>query len=179
MKESVDPQSLFLSEESIARHKEYVRNLRLKYSILQKSETLLKSTNIRDIKWQKMSSDLASEAFFLLSEITLHGLFFDSFSPITYQPLPSCVRSVYTTSAELLNSIFRLASEGVGGFIILYRDADKLMIARVLPPYRELLYVRPLLAIDLFEHTYFSDYGFAVSDYLIAALPHLDLSRLG
>ena len=37
---------------------------------------------------------------------------------------------------------------------------------------------RAVLAIDLWEHAYFLDYGFDFSSYIIAALAHLDFSRL-
>ena len=37
---------------------------------------------------------------------------------------------------------------------------------------------RAVLAIDLWEHAYFLDYGFDFSSYVEAALSHLDFSRL-
>ncbi len=173
-----DPMTLFLSEESLARHREYARNLRLKYSILQKSETTINSLNIREIPWQKLSPDLAAEAFSLLADITLHDVFFSSFTENRLLPLPSDCRD-YKSSADLLNRLYRLAYRDTdGGFLVAFGTRRGIGVKRIFPPYRELLSVSPTLAVDLYEHSYFSDYGFDRSRYLISALAQLDLSRL-
>ena len=175
----VDPMTRFLSEDSVARHREYARNLRLKYSILQKSEIVLNSLNIREIPWQKISPDLSREAYALLAELTLHDLFFTSFTENRLAPLTAQCRS-YKSSAELLNHLYKLAyTDTDGGFLVVYKSRGKTVVGRIFPPYRELLSQTPVLAVDLYEHCYFSDYGFDRSRYLINAMSHLDLSRLG
>ncbi len=176
--ESPDPITLFLSNESIARHREYHRELRLKYSILQKSEMLLNSTDIHKIPWQKLDADLCAEAFSLLCEYTLHTVFFSSFTenPTTGAPVP--IHGINSAS-ELLNHLFRLGkSDNIGGFLVLLRGKRGIAPARIYPPYRELKSSIPLLAVDLFEHSYFYDYGFDRGRYLYAALSHLDLNSL-
>ncbi|MBQ2793105.1 MAG: hypothetical protein IJF05_00215 [Clostridia bacterium] len=176
--QKTDPITRILSEEAIKRHREYARNLRLKYSILQKSETIFNSLNIRDIPWQKLKPDLAGEAFSLLSELSLHECFFASFSEKELLPLPPSVRE-YESAAELLNHLYRLAyTDNDGGFLVVYKSRGKTVVGRIFPPYRELLTFTPLLAIDLYEHTYFSDYGFERGGYLVAALSHLNLDLL-
>ena len=178
MNEKQDPINLFLSEDSVARHKEHVRQIHLRYSILQKSETIFKNRDIREIPWQKLPSDLRSEAYSYLSEIELHDAFFSSFTDLTFLPLPeNCLG--YGNAQQLLNHLYRLGKEGVGGFAVVYKVGRKILVKRLLPPYRELLTIRPLLALDLAEHAYFPDYAFDMERYLLAALPHLDVSRLG
>ena len=173
-----DPINLFLSEDSVARHKEHVRQIRLRYSILQKSETVLKNRDITEIPWQKLPSDLRGEAYSYLSELELHDGFFSSFTDLTFLPLPeNCLG--YDNTQQLLNHLYRLGMEDVGGFLAVCKIGRKILAKRLLPPYRELLTIRPLLALDLAEHAYFSDYAFDKERYLLAALPHLDVSRLG
>ena len=170
--------TLFLSDESIERHREYARTLRLKYSILQKSETILNSIKITDIPWQKLKPDLKSEAFSLLADVTLHGVFFSSFCENGLKPLPVS-NGEFKSSADLLNHLFRLAaSDTDGGFLVLFKSRGKIRAARIFPPYRELLYFTPILAVDLYEHTYFSDYGFDRQRYLLSARSHLNLDFL-
>ena len=178
MIEKQDPITRFLSEESVARHREHLRQICLRYSILQKSETILKNRDIREIPWQKLPVDLRSEAYSYLSEIELHDAFFSSFTDLTFLPLPeNCLG--YGNAQQLLNHLYRLGKEGVGGFAVVYKVGRKILVKRLMPPYRELLTIRPLLALDLAEHAYFSDYAFDMERYLLAALPHLDVSRLG
>ena len=173
-----DPITRFLSEETVARHREHLRQIRLRYSILQKSETILKNPDIREIPWQKLSPDLRQESFSYLAQMELHDTFFSSFTDLTFLPLPgNCLG--YTNTQELLNHLYRLGRDGVGGFLAVYKIGRKILAKRLMPPYRELLTIRPLLAIDLAEHTYFSDYSFDKERYLLSALPHLDISRLG
>lgn len=178
MSEKTDPINPFLSEDSVARHKEYIRQIRLKYSILQKSEILLKNHDIKEIPWQKLPTDIQTEAFLYLSEIELHDLFFSSFTDLTFLPLPEKCTG-YANTQGLLNHLYRLGCEGVGGFLAVYKIGRKIIAKRLTPPYRELLTIRPVLALDLAEHAYFPDYSFDKERYLLAALPHLDVSRLG
>ena len=178
MTQKTDPITLILSEEAIQRHREYTRNLRLKYSILQKSEAMINSLNIRDIPWQKLNLNLAREAFSLLSELSLHECFFASFTEKELLPLPPTVRE-YESAAELLNHLDRLSyTDNDGGFLVVYKSRGKTVVGRIFPPYRELLTFTPLLAIDLYEHAYFSDYGFDRGRYLVSALSHLNLDLL-
>lgn len=178
MIEKQDPITRFLSEESVARHREHLRQICLRYSILQKSETILKNPDIREIPWQKLSPDLRQEAFSYLAQMELHDAFFSSFTNLTFLPLPeNCLG--YANTQELLNHLYRLGREGVGGFLAVYKIGRKIIAKRLTPPYRELLTIRPVLAVDLAEHAYFPDYSFDKERYLLAALPHLDVSRLG
>ena len=173
-----DPMTMFLSEGSIARHREYARDLRLKYSILQKSETLLNSSDIKEIQWQKTKKDLYNEAFPLLAEYTLHTLFFSSF---TERAADSDTRLLCggIHGAKLLNQLFDLGkNDNDGGFLLISISGKKLDAKRIFPPYADLKIRTPILAVDLCEHCYFSDYGFDRRRYLVSALSHLDLARI-
>ena len=173
-----DPMTRFLSEESIARHREYANGLRLKYSILQKSESVLNSTNIDKIPWQNMKKNLREEAFPLLAEYTLHTVFFSSFAE-KRETRPNTVIDGKSAVSELLDRLFRLAKNDVdGGFLVLLDGRRGITPARIFPPYRELYFASPILALDLYEHCYFPDYGFDRARYLLSALSHLDLNLL-
>ena len=166
----------FLDEESIKIHKEYTEDLRLKYSILEKSIDGIKGKSPRELlrmHLHKRDRDVTVE---LLSEIRLHTLFFSSFTDEENQASHS-VRAQYGSEAALLNLLYK---EGVGasrgGFLCLYRINNQISYSHALDYKMLFLKSEPLLAIDLCEHAYFFDYGFRKGDYLINALKHLKLS---
>ena len=65
------------------------------------------------------------------------------------------------------------------GFLILYIDRyGKIQSYAGLNYVEVLTRYTPLLAVDLFEHSYFIDYGFEKEKYLSSALSNLNLSRL-
>ena len=166
----------FLSEESILMHREYLRELRLKYSILEKSIKGLKGKNIREIMRQNFQPDVKKEAITLLSEVELHELFFASFSETGGHS--KRVAMCYGSVGAFLNLLYSLALDADGGFLVIHAKRGKITpaITYVKEYYR--LADKPVLALDLCEHCYFPDYRFNKNAYLLAALPRLDLSRL-
>ena len=167
----------FLSEESIARHKDYVRLKRLKYSIIESSVTELKGAGIKDVYRMKISPRDKRDAIDLLSEIKLHEIFFSSFSPAPY-PHSQTIADAYGSEANFLNFIFRQAICLPYGFILIYLFGGRIEVELCTDFANAFRHLAPTLALDVCEHTYFTDYGFDKERYLLAALPHLDLTRL-
>ena len=167
----------FLSEESIALHKEYLYALHLKYSILQKSVNDIKNKNIREIARQKLPRDVKNEAIELISEIVLHNTFFASFTN-GRQVNSRRACKYYGSVAAMLNALYSLSLKAEGGFLCVFlrgeRPISRIVTVSGYPAFSS----EPVLSVDLCEHAYFLDYGFDKRAYLLAALPHLDLSRL-
>ena len=164
----------FLSEEAISLHKEYLRKLRLKYSILESELPQLRGASVRDLYRLKLDKRDREGALALLPEIVLHDVFFFSFSEERYTR-SEAVASVYGSEAAFLNKLYRLAVSARTGFLTVGRGARP----EVVLDYAEALrYGEPLLAVDLCEHAYLPDYGLDRERYLITCLSHLDLKKI-
>ena len=167
----------FLSDMSIAQHKDYVRNMRLKYSILEKSIPNLAGKDISDIRRMRIPFSEREYAISLLADIRLHDIFFSSFSPTPYRRL-SYVQRGYLSEASLLDEIYKKATGVRGGFLTVGIKRGKTEVS-VSDDCASLFENKvPILAIDLCEHAYFLDYAFSNEKYVASALPYLDLSRL-
>ena len=140
----------FLSEENIRRHEEYLNNLRLKLSILEKS----------DPSAMRIGSQMKREESELIKEIKSHELFFDSF---TQEQRAGHDRERY--------EIYCRSLEREYGFLYIYYD-------RGIKTGFDMPRVEKCLCIDLFEHCYFLDYGFKKDKFLKNCISHLDLARL-
>lgn len=164
----------FLSEESVSRHKAYLKQLVLEYSVLLASEPRLEDKCASEIAFMRIKSDIRNEAYAKRREIELHELYFSSFIEDSKrcENLPEGFRSV----AELRYEIYRVASER--------READFLVVAgdkksrrvRVCADKNIGPRERAILALDLCEHAYFSDYGYDRDRYLKNAISRLNLS---
>lgn len=164
----------FLSEENISLHREYVRQKRLKYSILETAERELRDAKVKDLYRMKLDRRDRADALDLLPEIILHDVFFSSFCEEKY-PTSALVSSVYGSEAAFLNRLYKAALGSLFGFLIIGRGASY----SVSTDYKKALrYDEPLLALDLCEHAYFLDYGFDRDRYLVSALSHLDLKKI-
>ena len=164
----------FLSEESVALHKEYLRQKRLKYSILESCIPRLHGASVSDLFKLKLDKRDRADALELLPEIVLHDLYFSSFSEEKY-PASPLVRELYGSEASFLSELYGLAKNRQFGFLAVYGASN----AKVVTDYADALrYHTPTLAVDLCEHAYFTDYGFDGERYLVAALSYLDLTKL-
>ena len=166
----------FLSEESVLRHKSYLRQLELEYSVLLASEAGLNGKCAAEIALMRINSDIREEAYFKCREIELHKLYFCSFvnENKRCENLPDGFRS----PAELLYEIYRVANDvQCADFIVLLGDKRNGRI-RISSDKKIGIYDEPLLALDLCEHAYFSDYGFLREQYLKNAISHLNLSAV-
>lgn len=167
----------FLSEENIALHLEYVRDKRLKYSIIESSFPMLSGKSVHDVFRMKLNPRDKLDAVDLLSEIKLHDIFFSSFSKTQY---PRCreIEEKYGSEAEFLNSLYRLASSRAHGFALVYLHGTRIEIDATSDYPSAFRIGQPVLAIDICEHSYFMDYGFDKERYLISMLPYLDITKL-
>ena len=171
----MDAMRRFLSENSIRGHKEYLSHLNLKYSVLQKSEPRLCDVPLDKMHKQNLKNDIRIEAVTLLSEIRAHEIYFSSFSDSfgKYEK----IKKKYLSADSLRYEIFAAARRTPYGFLFIILERGEVRIRVVdKPPF----FIReaPALAIDLCEHSYFTDYGFHRDEYLRRAVGYLDLSKI-
>ncbi len=165
----------FLSSENIGIHKEYLKKLKLKYSVLTKSDPRLLRLDIFDMRRKLPRSDIKSEAMSLLSEILSHEIYFSSFSDKRIRCPRLCER--YGSENSFLYELFSAAKPHCHGFLYIF--SDKLGVRYEISDgnyiFKNSL---PCLAVDLYEHAYFQDYRFDRERYLEAAISNLDLSKI-
>ncbi len=164
----------FLSEEEILRHKEYLKNLNLKFSILEKS---IRGAENQAEVIRALSGEERRKAEELFSRIKLHELFFSSFSDNTTLKNERIARQ-YGSEASFLYALYKLGLKSRHGFLSVLKKGE-----RIFPVLSEDYFYlsglgKPVLAIDLYEHAYYRDYGFDKEKYLEGALRHLDLAKL-
>ncbi len=167
----------FLSDGSTALHREFLRQLKLKYSILEKSIKGLKNRNINDIARQKLNRKDKEDALTLLGEIKAHEIFFASFGKNTYVPCP-CVRQRFGSEAALMNELYKCARDLRCGYAAVCLSRREINVVgaeegRTLYDFGE-----PVLVVDVCEHAYFTDYGFDKEAYLYRAIPYLDFTKV-
>ena len=117
-----------------------------------------------------------TEILELRSEIIAHELFFNSFA----EPYKAskCVRRSHRSEASFLYELYEKAKHCDSGFLLIYKEREhvKCYVGR---EYCEVILKNtPLLALDLYEHAYFYDYGFNKDRYIERALSVLDLGKL-
>ena len=167
----------FLSEENIALHKEYVRQKRLKYSIIESSIPELSGAEIRQIYRMKISARDKSDAIDLLSEIKAHDISFSSYCHTSY-PRSETVARVYGSEASFLNSLYRNCLSQKYGFVFVYAFGERIEVKGFYDCKSAFRIGTPTLAIDVCEHVYFMDYGFDKERYLLSSLPYLDIAKI-
>ena len=169
--------NLFLSEENIKRHSDYLNTLSLKYSILEKSEPALIGKTMLEISRMRLAQDVKEDALRLLWNINSHKIYFKSFNA---NPQKSeLLLKKYTSRESFLYSLFELAKGRENGFLFVYKDGGGAINVDISDQMgAAFLKWEPLLSIDLYEHAYFSDYLFNKERYLRAALAYLDTGRL-
>lgn len=167
----------FLSRESISAHVEHLKNEQAKYRVLEKSIDGLNGKTISEISRISLPREEKAEIMKANVYIQAHKCYFSSF---TEEPKPSSlVRKYYGSEDNLCYELFLLSREASQDFILISLDGRGRLKVTTLSecPY-EPLYYDVRLALDLYEHSYFSDYGFNRDNYVRSALASLDLSRL-
>ena len=167
----------FLSEDNISLHREYLRQLKLKYSILEDSIDVLKGADVWEVHRMKISSRDKVDAINFLSEIKAHEIFFSSYSGEAY-PRSDAVRNMYGSEAAFLNQLYRRCLLQTFGFVFVYALRDRILVEGFTDIKDAFRIGTPTLAIDVCEHVYFMDYGFDKERYLLSSLPYLDISKL-
>ena len=161
------------SEDSHNAHLMYLRDLRLKLSILEKSEPRIRGLTPKQILGCGAKADLRRDAALLSSEILLHDIAMGSYreeGSIDCAP----IRNSFGSAASFIYEATRLAMSCRAGFLAVYNERGRVVI-RASEDHVSLVTVgEPFLAVDLWEHAYFTDYGFDKHRYLSAILPVLD-----
>ena len=168
---------LFLSEENIKMHLEYLNKQRLVYSILQKSNSEIVGNDIKAIYNQNLPRGVKREALNLLCDIKSHELFFNSFA--NSSPMCKKIKEFYGSAEKLIYEAFILAKSNSYGFVYAFLDKKKSPhIEYRIDPLDVFIKYEPILALDLSEHTYFKDYGFNKERFFKNALGYLNLKLL-
>ena len=173
---NIKAMNLFLSEENIKRHLEYLRNIRLKLSILEKSIPELKGKNMGEINRLNLSREVREEALQLIWKIKSHECFFNSFSETVGKS--ELLKNTYSSVEKFLYELFLEAMKQEDGFLYVYADRGVVKRKFMREFEKSFLKIDPMLALDLYEHTYLLDYGFAKDKFIRSALMYFDLSRL-
>ncbi len=174
---NINAMNMFLSEENIKRHLEHLRTQKLKYSILEKSFPELKSKGMADISKMNIGRDIKEEAMNLLWYIKSHECFFNSFCEV--QLKSDNVLKHYSSREKFLYDIYVLAKEKEHGFLYIYLDKrEKPKMTFSSSEDGAFVKYNPVLAVDLYEHTYFTDYGFKKDKFLSNMLMYLDVGKL-
>lgn len=158
----------FLSKENLNLHFSYLNDLKLKYSILEKSGVFQGGNKIKG-----NYSEVKKEAKNLRKEIDLHEIYFSSFAKNS----PKCdfLKRFYSSKESFLYEIFVTAKHCESDFLIISRNKiGKPFISNS----DDFSGVTSILALDLSEHAYFFDYAFNKDEYIKRALNYLDLSKL-
>ena len=166
----------FLSDRNRRMHAEYLENLGCKFSIFEKSYPELCDKDLRGILRCKIPRAERDLAFSLKCEIIAHQIYFSSFSESG--EVSKIVKKKYGSEAAFLYMLYEKCNEAEG-FLFIYVNKSKEPDFYIGKEYGDiLLKCKPCLAVDLFEHAYFYDYGFDKSSYLKQALSSLSLSKL-
>ena len=151
----------FLSEENIGLHKEYLENLKLKYSILEKSDGKIKGLELSELYKARLSRDIKSEAISLMEKIKLHEVYFSSFSEEFYNN--DGIKREFGSADNFAYNLLEISKKTDEDFVVVYSDRGKIKIS----PFKSLQRLQnPYIAIDLYEHAYFLDYKFNKEEYL-------------
>ncbi len=168
----------FLSENSVLKHKDYLRQLKLRYSVLEKSFPNLTACPLKEFAAKKLPYEIKSEAIKKRCEIELHELYFESFADKFY---PSAVvKDMFGSEANFLYQIeAELMENYSSGFLLVFVNSrNKLSFQFGNELSDVFLKHTPLLAVDLWEHAYFDDYGFDRKRYLKSALSCLNFGKI-
>ena len=159
-------------------HKEYLRGLKNKYSIIQKSDPRISGKSVSELMRLGRGYDrgLVKDAVELLSEIKLHEVYFSSFGDAAGRRCPELGSKISLPS--LFYEISRCAMGMRYGFVSLAMAGGDITVNCSEKNEEHFIKGEPRLAIDLCEHAYFIEYGFDKERYLGGCLRHLDLSRL-
>lgn len=167
----------FLSDDSIALHMEFVRKQRLKLSVIEAEFPSVMGLDPHLIARLRIPRDVKINAIDLSSEVKLHDVFFTSFSPSRFVRSRT-VETLYGSEAAFLNRIYREALSLRFGFVTVHMHLDNIYVRAYGDPKEAFSIGSPILAFDVCEHTYFSDYGFDKERFLLSAIPYLDISKL-
>lgn len=167
----------FLSKEAIVEHLSYYNNLRLGYSILEKSIPGIAMKSPREIFKMSLPREELNDILPYIINLKSHYLYFSSFVGAG-APIPQ-IKGYYSSEEDFIYRVYTAAKNAVGGFLFVGVDRAGIPSLETVYPFeRALPKIRPALCIDMQEHAYFSDYGFNCEGYLKNLLPYLNLSAV-
>ena len=167
----------FLSEQALASHKEYVRLLRVKYSILEDGIKGIKNIDVSKVLTMNLNKRDKIEVQSLLGEIQCHDIYFDSFN--ADNGLRSTLaRRQYGSEDALAMCILHEGMKKDIKFVSVGIKQGRISIHASFDYHTHFEVHVPRLMIDTEEHAYFWDYGFYKEGYLKSALRYLNLARL-
>lgn len=171
----MDAMTTFLSEDNILIHKEYMRTLRLRHSIFEKSIPEIKDKSVLEIEKMRLEPSVKSDILHNLKEYCAHYLYFNSFGPTG--SIPKIIKKCYSSVESFLYEVYLVASKNDGGFVYVFSDGNNTIKILHSDDIRKKLSL-PRLAIDISEHAYFLDYRFEKDKYIRSAISNLNISLL-
>ena len=166
----------FLSERNIEMHEEYLKKLKLKYGVFEKSYPTLCGAGLREIYRARLPLSEREEAARLFAEIRAHGIFFSSFANKNLR-CPRIERA-FGSVASFLYEIGEYLKGSRADFLFIFEEKGKIRFKAECEYEWILEKFAPPLALDLCEHAYFSDYGFDREGYISSAISHFDFSKI-
>lgn len=166
----------FLSEDNLNLHISHMKNASYKYSILEKSIKGLQDKSLYDLPYLRLCREDRDEAINLLSYIESHKCYFDSFAHLNKKC--NSVRKYFGSEEKFLYEIFETSRYETHAFLYVYLDNRRRAKIEVAAPESVYIKFNPVLALDIYEHAYFLDYGFEKEKYLRAAISRLDIEKL-
>ena len=167
-----------VSDSAYRLHAEELSQMKLRYSVLEKSSPNLKGAEIKEVLRRKLARGVKREAIEALGAIRAHELYFSSFAV----GICKCdkIRERYASENAFLYSVMREALPFGEGFCFLMNGRDGVRYLLTKSPYEAFInsYEDPILALDLYEHAYFIDYGFEREEYIKRALSLWNLTLI-
>ena len=166
----------FISETNKAIHKEELVRMKHRRAIFEKSYGGDFKT-LRDIRRSRIPAYERDEISRLVTDITLHDIYFSSFGAVGCAS--ERVRKRFGNEASFLYELYECARAADGGFLLVFSDGNgKIDYFAGRDHERWTSRGIPCLAIDIEEHAYFYDYFFERDSYIKSALSELNLSKI-
>lgn len=168
---------VFLTKESISAHIEYMRELGYKHSIWKKSLPSIIGKSPGEISRMNIKREHKKEILDNFIEYLSHKTYFSSFAK-NDKPIPN-IKAFYSSENALCYEVLEKARAARGDFLYIFsRKGKKPEIVDSDEAPFAYMKETPSLALDIREHAYFQDYGYARDEYLRRAVARLDISRL-
>lgn len=167
----------FISDINYSTHKEAAGRDILRLGLLERSHPGIATASPKAIARMRARGVDMRAAAELKASVILHRVFFDSFSDEGAVP-SAAVRRIFGSEAALLTRLYDSAMKLRIGFAAVVKSGREALVCASENALDILLAGEPILAVDLFEHAYYGDYGFGKEAYLRDALTHLKLGKL-
>ena len=161
-----------LSEDTLNLHKNYLKDLKLKYSVWEKSIPEISGKGIREISRMRIKEKEEIQA--LLLEILCHDVYFSSFGKEYQRSFE--VKKRFRTEASFLYELYEASKNESEGFLLIYFNRG--LVDYTFANKGSILRCEPILALDLCEHSFFLDFGFDRDSYLKKSLSLINLNSL-